>query len=214
MVRRETMAWLAVVMLGFGLWMAQQTRGVADAAERPAPKPAPAVRAGFVSLSVLMKNSKRWQKAAATMNLARDKEVLRLKGLQDEITNLTDAMSKADEVEKDRLSKEVLKARRKFEDAERTVREDLDTRSKAYLKSLYDEVNRLIAELAKERNLDFVFGAPLSLEQNPEPKNETAYLDMYFRPPAVNALYVRDSVDLTGEILKRMNAAFDAETDG
>lgn len=171
------------------------------------------LRAGYVCTSELMRDYTKWQDRAKRMTDRRTDGAKQLTAMQGVIAAGDKQLATATGDDKVRLANEMIEARRKFEDAERTLRETLDKEAADHLKGLYADIAAAVKALADERGLDVVYahpGHPVRMfEQSKE--NPQAAIDLLLRPQAVQPLFLRDEVDLTAEVVKRLNAKADRE---
>jgi Skp family chaperone for outer membrane proteins len=200
---------VAMLVVGAGVvgWTLSKQQ-LADAAPKAEAKPAAPLRAGHVSSSELMKNYKNWQNAAEGMNKKRAEAATKLQQLQGLVQASAKEMEGAAGTERNRLEQVALDARRNFEDAERTAKADLDRMANDELKKLYSDITTVIKELAEEKQLDAVYLHPAHPERGYEEAKQAqhTFIDLMLRTNALQPVYLRDSVDMTGEVLKRLNS--------
>jgi Skp family chaperone for outer membrane proteins len=213
--RRITSLVAAVALIGLGVTVGVLVKSTssAHAASQPVVKTAAPLRAGYVCMTEFMARSHKWQKRAADMQLAREREGQRLALLREVLLSKKAQASTAQGERKIELEQEVVETQRKFEDEERGIRQDLDRRAADVLRQMHQEFARVIEQVARERNLDVVHAYPAKPDHPPERMPEAQYLDMFFRPPAMTPLYLKDGVDLTTEVVSRMNKAYAAVSD-
>jgi Skp family chaperone for outer membrane proteins len=199
----------SMLMVGGGVigWTLSQQQ-LANAAPKAEAKPLPPLRAGHVSASELMKNYKSWQSAAEGMNKKRQEGVTKLGQLQGLVQASAKQVEGATGQEKTRLEQVALDARRNFEDTERSIKEELDKLANVELLKLFSEITAAVRVLAEEKQLDAVYIHPVHPDRGMEEAKATPqlFIDMMLRASALQPIYLRDSVDLTGELLKRLNA--------
>jgi Skp family chaperone for outer membrane proteins len=203
----------ALIGIGVAVGIAVKASSSAQAASQPGSKTVAPLRAGYVCMTEFMARSHQWQKRAADMNLAREREGQRLALLREVLLSKKAQASTAQGDRKIELEQEAVELQRKFEDEERGIRQDLDRRAAGALRQMHQEFTRVIERVAKERNLDVVHAYPAKPDRPPERMPEAQYLDMFFRPPAMTPLYLKDGVDLTNEVVSRMNKAYAAASD-
>ncbi len=165
------------------------------------------LRAGHISASELMKSYKSWQAAAEGMNKKRQDGVTRLGQLQGLVQASAKQMEGATGQEKTRLEQVALDARRNLEDSERTFKEELDKLANVELLKLFKDINAAIHELADEKQLDAVYIHPVHPDRGLEEAKNTPqlFIDMMLRATALQPVYLRDTVDMTAELLKKLN---------
>lgn len=193
---------------GLGLAAAGVFVGSAYVAARPAEKKEIApLKAGYVSASDLMQKWKKWQKAATEMQSRRQQAGIELTGYRATLERKKAAATTAAGDDKARLDREVVEAQRTFEDAERAARTELDRDSAKALADFYKICQAELAAMAKEMNLDVVYFCPVTphdIAGKPLPPHQ---VDLFFRPPALMPVYLKDGVDLTADLLDRLNKA-------
>lgn len=210
--RSFALGFAAALLLAVGVFVGTQLSRplIATAAPKAEAKP---LRAGYVSLSELMKDYEKWQEKAKYMEEKRQKAAKELIRMRDLIALQTKKVEEADAEDRPKLEKELREGRRLFEDSESTFKSDLDKEASAILKELHADVCGMIERLADERGLDVVYGYPAhpkrAFEQNKG--SEQSIIDLQLRATAAMPLYLRDEVDLTAELVRRLNAKADRE---
>lgn len=188
-------------------WMQGQHQ-LANAAPKAEAKPVAPLRAGHVSSSELMKSFKKWKSAVEAVARKRQEAMTKLGQLQGVVQTSAKQIEAATGQEKTRLEQVALDARRNYEDAERSVKEELDKASNEELVKLFGEINKAIRELAEEKQLDAVYIHPVHPDRGMEEAKNTPqlFIDMMLRASAMQPIYLRESVDLTDEVVKRLNS--------
>lgn len=204
---------IGLIAIGVAVGIVVKSSASAQAASQPTTRSVLPLRAGYVCMTEFMARSHKWQKRAADMQLAREREGQRLALLREVLLSKKAQASTAQGDRKLELEQEAVEVQRKFEDEERGVRQDLDRRATEVLRQMHQEFALAIEQVAKERNLDVVHAYPAKPDRPPEGMPEARYLDMFFRPPAMTPLYLKDGVDLTNDVVSRMNKAFAAASD-
>jgi Skp family chaperone for outer membrane proteins len=181
-----------------------------DAGPKAEAKP---LRAGFVCVSELMRDYTKWQERAKRMTDKRNGGSKQLAAMQGVIQAGVKQMEAATGEEKAKLSIDLIEARRKYEDAERTLKETIDKEAADHLKGLYADITTAVRAVADERGLDVMYSHPAHparmFEQSKD--NPQLAIDLVLRPPALQPMFLRDEVDLTAEVVKRLNAKADRE---
>jgi Skp family chaperone for outer membrane proteins len=188
-------------------WTLSQQQ-LANAAPKAEAKPVAPLRAGHISASELMKSYKSWQSAAEGMNKKRQDASAKLIQLQGIVQTSAKQMEGSTGQERSRLEQVALDARRNFEDAERTAKAEIERTTNEELKKLFNDITLAIREMAEEKQLDAVYIHPVNPAHGLEESkaNPQLFIDMMMRASAMQPIYLRDSVDLTGELLKRLNS--------
>jgi Skp family chaperone for outer membrane proteins len=75
------------------------------------------------------------------------------------------------------------------------------------LEKLFTEITSAIRELAEEKQLDAVYIHPVNPNKGVEESkaNPQLFIDMMMRASAMQPIYMKDSADLTGDLLKKLN---------
>lgn len=181
-----------------------------NAADKPEVKvkPMPPLRAGFVAMADVMKGSTKWQEMSKEAGRKREKISQKLGVQRAELIELQQKAQKAVGEEQVKLAVELRDAGRKFEDAERDAVAAVDKEALAALVELQAEFAREVEALARERQLDVVYAHPVRLDKMLDDMGKTTQtMDLYFRPHGMSPLYMRADVDLTGDLLARLNKA-------
>jgi Skp family chaperone for outer membrane proteins len=204
---------LALFAAGFLVGTGFRPWPTSHAADEKVVKEAPPLRAAHVCMAEFMSKSRKWQAEAALMNKKRAEAAEPLTGLKALADQKAAQAATAAGDARAELEREAVAALEKYQDTEKKTRADIDSQSARVLRTLHHQVSDIVAGLARERNLDAVYAYPASGTRGltAEQRDSTLFFDMYFRPPAMAPIYVRDSVDLTDEVLRRMDALYEAE---
>ncbi len=177
-------------------------------------KPMPALRAGYVAMAEVMSGSKKWQDRAKKATAVREEAAKKLGVLQASAQQLQQKAQKATGEEQEKLALELREVSRKLEDSDRTLRGAVDKEAEAALVEMQADFAREIEGLARERQLDVVYGHPANFEKMFAAMGKTQQsLQMYFQPTAVQPLYLRAEMDLTKDLIDRLNASYAAATE-
>lgn len=184
-----------------------------DAGPKAEAKPAQPLRAAHVVMSELIRDSRKWQDRAKEMNQKRERAGAKLAAMQNIIAAGGKRVESATGDEKNRLTDEMTEARRKFEDAQKTFQQEIDRESATHLKELYAEISTAIGQMAAERQLDAVYAHPGHPQRviDQAKDNPMQAMDLLLRPSAMHPLYLKDSVDMTADLVERLNAKYDRE---
>lgn len=182
--------------------------GAAYVSARPAGKKEVApLRAGYVSASDMMLKWTKWQKATAEMQSRRQQAGIELTGYRATLERKKGAAATAAGEDKTRLDREVVEAQRTYEDAERNARTEIDRDSAKILGEFYKRCQAEVATMAKEMNLDVVYFCPITPHAIADKALAMPQMELFFRPPALMPVYLKDGVDLTSDLLDRLNKA-------
>ncbi|MGL6095142.1 MAG: OmpH family outer membrane protein [Fimbriiglobus sp.] len=190
--------------------------GGATLAQTPAPAPAaaPAAKAPTGKVAVfnvakVMREYKRWQYFAATMNNKRGAEAGGLGKLRSEIADLQAKIQvEPVQAKRDEMTKTMVAKQREFEDRERVVRKSLDEESAAHLKNLFAEIQQAVRAIVESNGFDMVLAYPDAVTE--EERQSPLYFDLKMRPPAAMPFYVSPSVDTTTLLVDTLNKYFPA----
>jgi Skp family chaperone for outer membrane proteins len=203
----------AVLFAGVAAGLAARPWATTRAAgEKPAD--GPPLRAGHVCMAEFMSKSRKWVAEAAVMSKLREEKGESVVGLKTAYDQKAARAAEATGEARTGLEQEAAVVLTKFQAAEKKARAEIDGRSLAILTAIHRQFRAVITEVARERNLEAVYAypAPVPPPTGPaEPFETHAAMDFYFRPPAMTPVYLRGSVDLTSEVLRRMDALYDAE---
>ena len=158
----------ALVALGLGLYVTgqvyAQTPGAPPTAAPAAPaKPARTdpTRVAVFNVAKVMKDFKKWQYYAVTMNNKRITAAGELGKMRTELLELQQKAEKEPRKEiQDGLARAMLDKQRAFEDRERTYRKQLDEESAGHLKNLFVEIQRAVGAVVESNGYDVVFAYP------------------------------------------------------
>ncbi len=145
-------------------------------------------RIGFVNIARVLKEAPQADAARKKLEnefAPRDKKIVgmqkKLKKLEEELAR--DAGSMSDEVRK-KKERQIILEKREIKRTREEFNEDLNIRRNDELNKLQKLVYDTIVSLAKDEKYDLIFGD--------------------------NVLYAGEQVDLTGQVLKRLKARFEA----
>lgn len=110
------------------------------------------------------------------------------------------------------IAADITAIQRLVEDADRDITKTLNDRASAIIAELYDEIQAVVAEVARERGLVAVLAYPDAV--TPEEKDNAYLKELKLKPPAAQPFYLDPSVDCSGEIVRRLNARYAAEKPG
>jgi Skp family chaperone for outer membrane proteins len=194
--------WSAVVVMTIGVAVGTITARATTSSK----KEITPLRAGYVSATDMMQKWELWQQKAAQMNQKRQQKSIELTGLRGSIEASKGAAQRAQGEDKVRLDREVIDLQRRFEDVERSIRVEIDREALTILEEFYNKAQKTLAALAEERNLDVVYFCPVTPKYLGNIQGATQQkMDLYFRPPAMMPAYVRDGIDLTSELIEKLN---------
>ncbi len=162
-------------------------------------------RAGYVSMVEIIPNLKRWKQANEELQRERETRAGEMAALLRVVEGKK--LEHAGATGKDKLlaEKELVEAQRKYEDADRRHRTFLETFSQKQLSAMYTVCQKEIATLAKEYKLDVVYFCPITPKYLPQKADEPAKVNLYFQPTAMMPVYLNDGMDITKELLERLN---------
>ncbi len=213
MIRRNVTGGVLAVAAVIGAAYLGAQFAVPTAAAKPKPevKPMPALRAGYLAMSEVMTGSKKWQDRVKQATAVREAGAKKMETLRTAIVALQQKAQKATGEDAAKIGSELVDLSRKFEDADRTLHAAVDKAAQAALVEMQAEFAREIEAMARERQLDVVYGHPANFEKvfATAGKN-AATAQMYFQPAGMQPLYMRAEMDLTPELLDRLNKSYAA----
>lgn len=182
----------------------------ADAAPKAEAKP---LRAGYVSVSELKKEYEKWQEKAKSMEGKRQSASDDLKRQRDLLLATIKKREKAEPEDRPRFEEELRKIRHELDHSEAKACSELDKESAIILRELHSEIVAVIEALADERGLDVVYGVPGHPRRMFEQiqGGEGSVLELQLGSKALTPIFLRNEVDLTAEVVKRLNARADRE---
>jgi len=204
---------LAAVVLAAYLG-AQFAAPTAEAKPEAKAKPMPQLRAGFIAMAEVMNGSKKWKERALKAGKVRNEANKKLGVLQASAQELQQKAQKATGAEQDKLGLELRDVARKLEDTDRALRTEVEKEANASLMEMQADFAREFEAMARERQLDVIFAHPSNFEKLFAEAGKTQQtLQMYFQPSALQPMYLRAEMDLTGELLDRLNKRYSAEVE-
>lgn len=210
--RSFALGFAAALLLAAGVFLGVQLgqQKTAEAAPKAEARP---LRAGYVCLSEVMKDYEKWQEKVKHMEEQRQKAAKELLRMRDVIEEYSKKLATADGEEKAKLEKEIREGRRKFDDTESELKAGLDKEAATHLKELYADISGLTEKIADERGLDVVYAYPAHPKRvfDQHKGREQQIIDLQLRATAITPLFLRDEVDLTSELVRRLNAKADRE---
>lgn len=212
MIRRTMGGVVLLSAVGAAFLGAYLAGTTADAKPKPDAKPMPALKAGYVAMTEVVSGSKKWQDRAKKATAVRDAAAKKMGVLQASAQELQQKLQRATGDDRDKLATEMRDVSRKMEDADRDLRSAVDKEAQAALAEMQGDFARELEAMARERQLDVIYGHPANYEKLFAASGKTqATLQMYFQPPAMQPLYMRAEMDLTKNLIERLNASYEAE---
>ena len=165
----------------------------------------PQCRIAFVNVAEVLKGYKK-------ANMDGDKITESRKTYFDAITEHRNRMNEInqelqkdiDARTKDELIAKMTKLQRKIEDIDRNAQKELGDMSNQAVVDVYKSINSVIADLAKERDLDCV-------QIFPGPASDTPITapiaHLVLQTPASYPIYLRKELNLTEEVIERLNSS-------
>jgi Skp family chaperone for outer membrane proteins len=203
-MRRHIGAVLGLVGVAFaaGAVVGPRPTVATDREQRPAP------RVGFVHLPKILADARKAKKLTRELNEWRTELAGKLTALRAEVDEKQKAVTtvRFDGDEKRRLETDIVTARRRMEDLDRTAQRDLADRSQKIVAEIYKDLHAVAAAVAKEHGLEAVLLHPA----NPS-TTVPAEVEALLRSPAAAPLFIDNGNDFTAEVLKRLDAKFDEE---
>jgi hypothetical protein len=195
---------LAIGLLA-GLWWGRPTPVTAAVTVKDGSK------IGYVNLLAL---DKRYRKMIALVGEARQKITAssqRLVSLKQDWDRKKAQFEQAPPARKNSDQEVMIAAQRAFEDAERETKTRHEEIWVDYLKACHGDIYPVLRELAKEKGIDAIHGYFAPFDEAGVKGIEKSAIEHFFRSPNVNLLYLDKAVDLTDELLERLNAKYEAE---
>lgn len=162
-------------------------------------------RAGYISMLEIISNFKQWRQANEELQRERDSRSAEMAALLRVVERKKIDLAGATGKEKTEAEKDLIEAQRKLEDADRKHRAYLESFSQKQLALMYTQCQKEIANLAKEYKLDVVYFCPVTPKYLPQGAEDPNKVNLYFQPNALIPVYLNDGMDLTQELLQRLN---------
>ncbi len=177
---------------------------VGAAPPQPAAASSSQSKIAVFNMAAVMKDYKKAQFEVYKINeerkeLSTDVVPLRVRvmKLQQEIQSEQNASKKQE------LSERMRELVRDVEDAERTIKKQLDAKASVVISNLYDEIKAEVDKIAEAKGYDIVFAYPDAT--SPEEMKNTNVKELKLKPPAAHPFFVSKKVDLTDEVIKELN---------
>jgi Skp family chaperone for outer membrane proteins len=204
MRRSAGLALSAAVLAGVAFFAGAlvQTRSAVSADNKPTAQPHPI---GYVELSRLMREYKRVQAQVERLNADRLKKTEEIGVLRKQFeARAKEIEGTKDQAERADLEREQLKLRQQIETMDSELNRDLNARASKILLALHKQISAVLKEVAAERGLAAVYAYPMYPETD-DPK----IAEVLLKPTALYPLYLDRALDVTDEVLKRLNDKFD-----
>lgn len=163
-------------------------------------------RVAAFNVAKLMKEFKKWEYYAVTMENARIDAATDLLRLRNEIAGLQEKLQ-AEPVtaKRDQLIDVIREKQVAFEKKERTYKDQLDTDASKHLKELFGDVNAAVQGVVEANGYDIVFAYPDATTK--EEYESQDYIGMKLRATAATPFYVSKRVDITEVMIATLNSA-------
>ncbi len=107
---------------------------------------------------------------------------------------------------KEQLGKQLADLARKIEDEERRVNKALNDEASEIIAELYDAIKAVVDKTAEAEGYDLVFAYPDAV--TPEDAKNPFLKELKLKPPAAQPFYVGRRVDLTADVVRRLNEEY------
>jgi|GEM_PF-3630883 len=202
--RTNFIAAMAVLGAGFvaaSLFAPHNGRLVADQ-----PTKRTASKIGLVNIADVLKQSDSANKRGAEISARRKQYFDRVTELRTEMNALsTKTVETTDNAEKVAMQKRATRIQRQIEDLDRDAQTKLSEVSNTVIVEVYTEIRDIITEIAVRNDLDLVLIYPASKEMSP------VLATLMLQTPAAMPIYNRPELDLTAEVVLRINQKYPAD---
>jgi Skp family chaperone for outer membrane proteins len=167
-------------------------------------------KTGYFNMAKVMRESKKAKSGVDRLAARRARATANLNGMRAMYAELqASAQKTADPKKKDAIAGEMVTIARQIEDTERALNKLLNDRATVIITELYDELRSVTTTVAQENSLVALLAFPDAVTR--EEAENPAIKELKLKPPALQPFYLDPSVDYTDEIVRRLNAKFDAE---
>lgn len=210
--RSFALGFAAASLLAAGLFLGVQLGSTKRVEAAPQTETRP-LRAGYVCMSELTSDYDKWQARMAEHNGVVAKEAKRLEVMRGLVESAGLELQSAAAEDREERTGRWQAAAKKYNEAATAHTADVQKKAIDLWAELYADVSSAVRQIADERQLDVVYAFTLHPDRpvkvagfNPEHKGATLLGKEQTQP-----LYLRDEVDLTAELVKRLNAKADRE---
>ena len=123
-------------------------------------------------------------------------------GLQNDGNKTIDPKMKED------IQRRMVDLVRKIEDKDRELSAMLNTEGSAIISQLYDDIKTVVDKTAEMNGYHIVFAYPDNA--TPDAEKNALFKEIKLRPTAAYPFFVARHVDITGEVVRRLNATYPA----
>jgi Skp family chaperone for outer membrane proteins len=199
--------WLkAVGLVGLGLAI-----GLAYDGPRPMNakevKKTRAPRIGYVNAPKVLRDFRRANQEGQKVTQRREEYVNRAKEERATLQHLTDQYNATDDGQlRKALQEKALATQRRIEAIDKEAKEKVTEMSDKAIVEMYEQIRVVIAEMAKDRDLDVVEVFPSATRPAEDRKPEVA--NLMLQTPALMPFYLKPEFDLTDEVIERLNKKY------
>lgn len=177
-------------------------------------KPAVVVgqKTGYFNMAKVMREYRRAKTSVERLNARRERLSANVVGLRKMYADLQGAAQQAtDPGKKDEIGDAIIRLARQIEDGDRALNKMLNDRATFMIVELYDDVYATAEAVARENGLVALMAYPDAVTR--EEKESPQVKELKLKPPAAHPFYLDPSVEYSEEIVRRLNAKFQAETE-
>ncbi len=165
-------------------------------------------KTGYFNMAKVMREYKRAINGVAGLHQRRDSMTKNLVGMRAMYLDLQNATKAAAGkpllvVEQEQMMSGMIMLARQIEDSDRDINRLLNTSATEIITGLYDDIEKTVAEMAREHSLVAVLTYPDAT--SPQEAQNPMIKELKLKPPALHPFYLDPSVDYTNELIQRLN---------
>ncbi len=209
-MRLERTTWIkSLALIGLGIVVGGLIPGqpVTNARESTRIEP---VRIAYVNIPKVLRHFERANAEGAKISQQREAYVNQVKTERAALENLTDQYQATDDEQiLKTLQEQALATQKRIEAIDKEAQQQLTERSNGTIVEVYTQIRSVIEALAKDRGLDVIeaFPAPTVPEEERSPQ----VAQLMLQSPALMPFYVKRELDLTDEVIERLNKKYPAQ---
>jgi Skp family chaperone for outer membrane proteins len=208
MSRKWAVALVAVTFLSVGTlcgsFIAPRDVGAARSVEKSVP-----VKIAYLNIAKVLREFQKANSDGRKITARREEHIGRIKELREEQARLGQLLQTAKDNDKESIQLKMTEINRKVEDIDRKAQKELGEMSNQAVLGVYQNVRGIVADIAKERGLDVVEAFP-DVSTDAEAANP-AVAQLKLQTPALMPYYLNKDLDLTDEVIERLNEKFPQE---
>lgn len=204
----RTFMFLSAV-LGFAAMVYLTSTSNAQPGAPPAPAPTTRPTIAVFNMAAVMRDFGQAKYQVYVLNKKRTDESKRLLEWRGEYLGIQkDLTANPNDVQKDAKTKRLVDLSRMIEDEDRRINKLLNDDASAIIADLYDKIKMVVDKTAEMNGYHIVFAYPDAVTAE---EMKSPYIkELKLKPPAAQPFYVAPHVDITGVVVKTLNAWYAA----